>query len=267
MSRRYRDPDFLYEQYVEAGKSMATIGEMCGVAPNTISRWLDRHDIEHKPRYQREEWLRTQYVEHSLDQIQIAERCDVAKSTICLWLARHGITDGASLETATCETCGDEFRYYPSVRDGQYCSNDCARVPDKRQVEITCPGCESTFHRRASLDTEYCSMACWSEDYDGHSRKWYRGKWWRQRQKARERDSYKCTVCGMTDEEHQRRCGQELDVHHIVPIRLFDRWDKPIADAHELRNLTTVCRTHHPDAPGTTEMLDPNHKEKKTAEK
>jgi hypothetical protein len=33
---------------------------------------------------------------------------------------------------------------------------------------------------------------------------------------------------------------------------LFEKWDVPIEDAHCLRNLVTVCRTHHPDAPGTT---------------
>lgn len=255
MDKRYRDPEYLYQEYVEAGKSGTAIAEQCGVAPNTISRWLDRHDIDRKPRYQRAEWLRTEYVQKVKSQAQIADDCDVAKTTICHWLARHGITDGESLAVDTCETCDEEFRYYPSVRDGQFCSNDCARVPDKRQVEITCPGCESTFRRRASLDTEYCSMACWSDDYDGCSRWWYGREWQEAREKALKRDNYRCTKCGMSDEEHREKCGRGLEVHHTVPIRLFDAWDKPIEDAHTLRNLTTRCRTHHPDAPGTVEML------------
>ena len=45
-----------------------------------------------------------------------------------------------------------------------YCSNGCANDERKRQVEVECTGCGETFERRASLDTEYCSMACWGQD-------------------------------------------------------------------------------------------------------
>ena len=73
------------------------------------------------------------------------------------WLGRHGITESESFETGTCETCGDEFRYYPSVRDGQFCSEACSHEPTKRQVSVTCPNCGTEFERRASLNSVYCS--------------------------------------------------------------------------------------------------------------
>ena len=256
MSRRYRDAKFLREQYVEQRKSAAEIAEICGVSSSTITRWLDRQDIDREPRYKHRHWLFEQYVEKRRDQQAIASDCGVAPSTICHWLFRHGITDGESMATGECVTCGEQFRYYPSVREGQFCSNECSNHPRKRQVEITCPGCEETFQRRQSLDTEYCSMACWSKDNISGLKKYYAADWYRQREKALERDGYQCIVCGITDDEHRRRFGRGLEVHHLTPVRLFNRWDKPPEHAHVLRNLVSVCRTHHPDAPGDTVKPD-----------
>lgn len=254
IDRSYRDPEYLREQYVEQRRSANKVADDCGVTSSTIHRWLDRLDIERSPRYKDEAWLRTQYLYECRDQSDIAEECDVATTTICHWLARHEITEGESFETADCASCGQQFRYYPSVRDGQYCSNECANEPRKRQVKVVCPGCEETFERRASLDTEYCSMACWSEDTNTVSdwSKMYRGVWYRQRRRAMRRDNYECAECGISNEEHKRRFGRALEVHHKVPVRLFDAWDLPIEDAHTLRNLITYCRTHHPYAPGST---------------
>lgn len=105
---------------------------------STISRWLDRHDIDREPRYRDRTWLYEEYVENRRHQDEIADECGVGKTTICHWLARFGITDNESLDTDECLTCGETFRYYPSVRDGQFCSNECAKDQDKRQVTITC---------------------------------------------------------------------------------------------------------------------------------
>jgi len=252
MNRQYRNRKFLYNQYVENDKSAADIADYCGVASSTISRWLERHEIGQEPKYRNQEWLIEQYVERRQKQQDIAEECDVATTTICHWLSRHGITDGESMETTRCSTCDESFRYYPSVREGQYCSNRCANETRQRQVEVTCPNCQRTFTRRRSLDTTYCSMRCWGEDVRAETEHFYSTDWLNQREKALARDGYRCTICGISDEEHRCRFDHGLDVHHIVPIRLFVNWDKPPVDAHSLRNLVSVCRTHHPDSPGTT---------------
>lgn len=255
MSKRYRDPEFLHEQYVVQRKSANEIAEICDVAPSTVKRWLGRHEINRQKRYQERDWLHEQYVEKRRDQQEIANECEVSKTTICHWLGRLGITDGESLKTGNCTVCGDSFRYYPSVRDGEFCSNNCANKRPDRREEVTCPRCEKTFERRISLDTEYCSMECWGKDYRTETDGYYGTLWQEQRVKALERDGYECSVCGITDTEHRNRFGRGLEVHHIVPVRSFASWDKPAKDAHVLRNLITVCRTHHPDAPGT--FVDP----------
>lgn len=256
MTRRYRDAAFLREQYVRKQKSTPEIAVLCNVSSSTISRWLDRHEIERDRRYQDREWLLRQYVFRRRGQQEIAADCGVAKTTICYWLSRHEITDGESMESDTCESCGKSFRYYFSVGDRPFCSTTCANETRKRQVEVTCPNCETSFERWASLDTEYCSMACWSEDYKTNTDGYYLGLWRQQREKALTRDNYECTVCGITDEAHRAKFGRGLEVHHETPVRLFKKWDKSPEDAHVLRNLTTVCRTHHPDAPGNT--VDPS---------
>ena len=209
-------------------------------------------------RYRDADFLRRKYVRDRQSASDIAEDCGVTKSTVCHWLSRHGITDGTAYERGQCENCSEHFRYAPSLRDGIYCSNECANDERKRQVAVECTGCGETFERCTSLDTEYCSIGCWGEDTASVSdwAKLYRGVWHRQRRRAMRRDDHRCTVCGISDEEHAERFGRGLEVHHVVPVRLFDAWDLPVEEAHTLSNLVTVCRTHHPDAPGTTVELD-----------
>jgi len=252
--RSYRDPEYLHEQYVERRRSATSIAEECGVSASTVNRWVRRLDIERVARYQDESWLREQYLQECRDQADIAEECGVATTTICHWLARHGITDGDSFETAECATCGEQFRYYPSVRDGEFCSNECSNEPRKRRVSVVCAGCGEEYERWESHDTEYCSMSCWGEDIATVSdwAKMYRGVWHRQRRRVLRRDNFSCVVCGISDQDHKEEFGRGIEVHHIVPVRAFDAWDRPVEDAHVLRNLVTLCRTHHPDAPGTT---------------
>mgnify|MGYP003120308310 FL=1 len=46
----YRDKDWLQAHYTVNCRSMAEIGEMCGVTPMTIYQWLKRHGIETRKR-------------------------------------------------------------------------------------------------------------------------------------------------------------------------------------------------------------------------
>jgi hypothetical protein len=46
MSKRYRDPEWLREQYHKHGKTTREIADVCGCDNATISRWLDKHDID-----------------------------------------------------------------------------------------------------------------------------------------------------------------------------------------------------------------------------
>jgi 5-methylcytosine-specific restriction endonuclease McrA len=55
---------------------------------------------------------------------------------------------------------------------------------------------------------------------------------------VRYRDGYRCTRCGMTNEDHIRDHGRSLDVHRIVP-----------GSAYTLEGCETVCRACHSKMP------------------
>lgn len=64
------------------------------------------------------------------------------------------------------------------------------------------------------------------------------GKWQRVRKQTICRDVGTCVYCGWTPADVETK---QLQVHHIIPARLFD--DKEAA--HELWNLVTLCSMCH----------------------
>ena len=55
---------------------------------------------------------------------------------------------------------------------------------------------------------------------------------------VRERDGYRCTKCGMTDEEHRHRYGQSLHVHRVEP-----------GSVYTLEGCVTLCVPCHGPEP------------------
>jgi hypothetical protein len=55
---------------------------------------------------------------------------------------------------------------------------------------------------------------------------------------VRERDGYRCTDCGMTNEEHRVQYGKSLDVHRLVP-----------GSAYTPDGCVTLCRKCHASKP------------------
>lgn len=43
---RYRDKEFLKRNYIEQGKTMREIADMCGCSGSAVSRWIEKHGIE-----------------------------------------------------------------------------------------------------------------------------------------------------------------------------------------------------------------------------
>ncbi len=63
----------------------------------------------------------------------------------------------------------------------------------------------------------------------------YGPNWDQIRNKARERDSYRCQMCGNAENE------KEHSVHHKIPFRSFTN----INEAHNSKNLITLCESCH----------------------
>ena len=63
----------------------------------------------------------------------------------------------------------------------------------------------------------------------------YGSTWEKQRNLTRERDQYRCMICGLPEADKPHH------VHHKVPFRLFT----DVKKANELENLITLCSTCH----------------------
>jgi DEAD/DEAH box helicase domain-containing protein len=63
----------------------------------------------------------------------------------------------------------------------------------------------------------------------------YGPNWPRQRERARQRDGFRCQVCGALE------LGRQHDVHHKTPFRMFQSAEQ----ANLLENLLTLCHSCH----------------------
>jgi len=101
---KYRDGEWLRQQYVEKGRPTREIAQECGCGRATVGRWLKRHDIETRPsggeradeRLRDEKWLREQYIEKQRTIAEIGQECGCADSTAEKWLKKHDIETRAA---------------------------------------------------------------------------------------------------------------------------------------------------------------------------
>jgi transcriptional regulator with XRE-family HTH domain len=98
--RKYRDEAWLREQYKRQEKTVREIGELCDCTRNTISRWLDRYDIDIRstgpqtdPRLNDDDWLREQYqtVGTAKSSTEIASMLDCSQASVLNRLREIGI--------------------------------------------------------------------------------------------------------------------------------------------------------------------------------
>lgn len=97
---RYKDRDWLCDQYVNQGKTIYEIADEIGVGDSTIQRWIhilkvpvqyNRGDREARFKYRDKKWLQRQYIVKQKHQYEIADELEVSQSVICSWLRKHGI--------------------------------------------------------------------------------------------------------------------------------------------------------------------------------
>ena len=121
------------------------------------------------------------------------------------------------------------------------------------QSQVRCSRCGRRFpipewYADQGVQLRFCSNACrtaWGEvsAEEGPSvqmggRPDHRGgNWEAQAARTRERDGFRCRLCGVSEERLER----QLDVHHLVPARTFEY----VSDSNQLSNLVTVCPSCH----------------------
>lgn len=80
----------------------------------------------------------------------------------------------------------------------------------------------------------------WTNDPNDYSPGWNR-----LRDSVRQRDGYRCQVCGTIESEHRQH-----DVHHKIPFRQF----RSLAEANRMDNLVTLCPACHHKAEANLHM-------------
>lgn len=175
--------------------------------------------------------------------------------------------------TIRCEHCGKEKRVPPSaIKEHNFCSRKCCRAWQQTQgitgvpwarVVVACDICGKQFERERNAvgGRNYCGKECfyrahranmagdknpaWRGGYDPY----YGPNWDRQARRARERDGHRCQRCGV--DESALHCS--LHVHHIKPLRAFQR---DFRRANSLENLVSLCPSCHKHLEWHQDLLD-----------
>lgn len=233
---KYRDHDWLYEQYYEKGRSVTDIANELDCDHTTISKWRRRLEIP-KPSKKVElecpvcgdEFTRTK------------SKVERTKYTnVC---SRECIYEGRSLGIIKREVEGGYEVSEPTVTK-------------------ECPACGDRFEATLSEDYKHCSRECFLEMHsqtmagdgnpayiDGNSldKRCFRGSnWARIRRDVYERDDYTCQRCETKCISRRDLAGSNgrklIQAHHI---RGYES-----AEDNELSNLVTLCARCHGEVEG-----------------
>lgn len=108
--KKYKDKEWLREQYWEEDHTLKEIGKKCNVCSSTIANWMEKYSIKRGPdateidkskenhpnwkggKVEKDEgWLRKQYWEKERSAYEIAEMIDVSSNTIYKWMDKYNI--------------------------------------------------------------------------------------------------------------------------------------------------------------------------------
>lgn len=181
----------------------------------------------------------------------------------------HSHAHGESLSgfDKTCGVCGKEFS--SMMKETRFCSKECSGQHRSNaytgklnpswnggEIIISCEFCESDYQVTPALKNKsrFCSIGCKSkfesEAFEGENNPYWRGGWegyygpnWQeQREKALERDFYRCRLCNISQKDYSESYGTGLSVHHRTPFRYFEG---DFEKANCITNLLTLCQPCH----------------------
>ena len=129
----------------------------------------------------------------------------------------------------------------------EYCRNIKLTLVKKRGKYILCRVCDKLVWCQPKKNHQFCSVECknigtsiFTSERNiirGKYKKYYGDNWISQRDRARTRDGFCCTKCGISEKDY----GKQLSVHHIIPFLMFESF----LDANELENLDSLCEPCH----------------------
>ena len=95
-SESYKDPDWIYDQYINKDKTIAEIAKEFGYSKSTIARYKDRFGFRKKKssnikKYADPEWLRAEYIDKNKSILTIAEEQCVNRCVISEYVIRYNL--------------------------------------------------------------------------------------------------------------------------------------------------------------------------------
>lgn len=180
---KYKNKQWLEEKYLEEKKTTKEIGKLCDVTFPTILRWLDKFNIDKRPKGWEggKETLICKYCGEKFkvdpyEKERGAKFCSEECSS--QWREENWTHPNKDRVKKTCQTCGQEYEVprYKANRS-KYCSRKChikAIAGDGRdnpnwqggKVIRECKWCGKEFSVYPSRDKVTCSKEC-SKKYQG----------------------------------------------------------------------------------------------------
>lgn len=124
----YRDREWLVHQYHDLGISMPMIAGECGVSPEAIGYWMDKHGIETRvggegyrvdAEYKDRDLLEEMYVDRGWSTNRIADEFGLSQSMTWYWLDKYDI-EKRSLEESVSRLNGKDSPHWTGGYDQYY---------------------------------------------------------------------------------------------------------------------------------------------------
>lgn len=236
MEPKYRDEDWLHEQYVEKGRSITDIADELDVDHTTISKWRRRLDIPKPSRTVElecpvcgDEFTRTKAKVERVEHTNVCSRECIYEGRSEGIIGRQvdgGYDVSETVHTRECPVCGDEFDTTAS-EDYKHCSRQC--FLDAHSERMAGEGNPSYI------------------DGSSYDKRCHRGAHWeRERKKVYERDDYTCRRCGRKCISRDKFNGSDGD--RIIQAHHVNGYDSP--EDNTLDNLVTLCARCHGEVEG-----------------
>lgn len=128
-----------------------------------------------------------------------------------------------------CKNCNEIFKtekYHADCRKRKFCSDECYSEHISHKIEYNCVICNKIKSRKPSqVGVKVCSRKCfniWKRGSNnsnwngGSSFEPYSLEWTKElRNYIRKRDNYTCQLCDIVEQEHIKKYGRILTVHHM----------------------------------------------------
>lgn len=252
----YKSEEWLSER-VNNGHSLTDIAGEVGVATSTIEYWVRKHNVSGIEFFTEDilinnpDWLSKKYHEEGLSLYDISnlDSCPVSEQSLYYRMEYFGIplsNSSADYKTRAIshgvpedsKHLDDEWLYEKYVVE-ERSIRDIASIDGVKASTSSVERALEAFGIERRLEGFQDGEA--HPNFNPDSDQYY-GKYWNNISKRiRKRDNYTCKSCGITQNEYLQQFDRKLDVHHIVPLREFDK----LREANKDDNLITLCVSCH----------------------